>query len=185
MTLIRSYSIRQVRKPCPICFREVSWNYFALIGHAKSHGTNIRGLYEKDTNRNGASVANRSINITSQSDSDFDPIAEDSDKHKEEVLMGSIGNGPSMSQHGGPRKGYSVAKSTIQPGSSFGYDDGGDTSWNRTPGPEQDDYTRWHSQCELACRECGKVYSKAKLFKLHLVSRHRMKPGMDPHDDKP
>ena len=46
-----------MRKPCPICFREVSWNYFALIGHAKSHATTIRGLYEKDTAANGS--ANR------------------------------------------------------------------------------------------------------------------------------
>ena len=100
--------------------------------------------------------------------------------------MGTIGGGGNgFSSQPKPKglfachknKGYSVSTATFQAGSSIGFDDGGDTSWNRTPGPEQDDYTRWHSQCELACRECGKVYSKAKLFKLHLVSRHRMKPG--------
>ena len=180
MNLIRIHPRDQVRKPCPICFREVSWNYFALIGHAKSHGTTIRGLYEKDTAGNRSANANNTR--TEESDADFDPIVEgDQDAAAGEMRMGTIGSGNGFSSSSSPQqpeKGYSVSKSAIQPGSSFGYDDGGDTSWNRTPGPDQDDYTRWHSQCELACRECGKVYSKAKLFKLHLVSRHRMKPGI-------
>ena len=173
--LIRDHPCYQVKKPCPICFREVSWNYFALIGHAKSHGTNIRGLYEKDTA--GQNKSENSVTIRDESEADLEPIDDD----EREASASSSGNGFStpqqQQQQQPPRKGYSVARSVIQPGSSFGYDDGRDTSFNRTPGPDQDDYTRWHSQCELQCRECGKVYSKAKLFKLHLVSRHRMKPG--------
>ena len=172
-----------MRKPCPICFREVSWNYFALIGHAKSHATTIRGLYEKDTAGN-RSAANNTNRITEQSDADFDPITEEEDKlaaaAAAEVRMGTIGGGNGFSSTQPKNTGYSVSRSAIQAGSTFVHDDGGDTSWNRTPGDNQDAYTRWHSQCELACRECGKVYSKAKLFKQHLVSRHRMKPGTYP-----
>ena len=118
------------------------------------------------------------MTIRDESEADREPIGDD---EREATSSGSNGFSTPQQQ---PRKGYSVARSVIQPGSSFGLDDGRDTSFNRTPGPDQDDYTRWHSQCELQCRECGKVYSKAKLFKLHLVSRHRMKPGTEYRDPR-
>ena len=111
-----------MRKPCPICFREVSWNYFALIGHAKSHGTTIRGLYEKDTAGNRSANANNTR--TEESDADFDPIVEgDQDAAAGEMRMGTIGSGNGFSSSSSsqqPEKGYSVSKSAIQPGSSFG-----------------------------------------------------------------
>ena len=104
-----------MKKPCPICLKEVSWNYFGLVEHAKLHATTIRDLHERDT----AGKTNMVF--------------------EGETELVSLGR--------------------------------------PLPGPDPDDFARWHSQCELACRECGKVYRKVKLFKTHLLSEHRMKAG--------
>ena len=105
-----------MKKTCPICFREVSWNYFGLVEHAKIHATTIRDLHERDT----AEKTNKAF-----------------EGETELISLGTT------------------------------------TTTITLP----DDFARWHSQCELACRECGKVYRKVKLFKTHLLSEHRMKAG--------
>ena len=37
-----------------------------------------------------------------------------------------------------------------------------------------DDYTDWHSQCEFACRECGKVFRQPATLQNHIKTQHNM-----------
>ena len=37
-----------------------------------------------------------------------------------------------------------------------------------------DEYTAWHSQCEFACRECGKVFRQPATLQNHIKTHHGM-----------
>ena len=37
-----------------------------------------------------------------------------------------------------------------------------------------DEYTDWHSQCEFACRECGKVFRQPATLQNHIKTHHNM-----------
>ena len=66
----------------------------------------------------------------------------------------------------------STPKMAAFSGSPFGsvrsYDDGyGGQKYG-------DDYTDWHSQCEFACRECGKVFRQPATLQNHIKTQHNM-----------